>query len=238
MSASHPSPARPSKAPWLARHPAWGMAVMLVGAVAFVALAFNVKTGGPLTAWDLPVADSLHERATHGSDLARKAAIFTSTFGRETAGIIVAVLGVYWLWKRQWRLLSLLIIGVLGGNTWFEVLSRFFQRHRPVFPDPLDPLPGPGFPSGHSMTSLLLYSLIAYVVYPRLTRVWRIVLGVAATLVPLVVGFSRMFLGAHYFTDVLGGYTFGMFWGGLVYTTLEVYFYRREQRKAVSAVSA
>jgi hypothetical protein len=132
---------------WLARHPRWGVVVMLAGAVAFIALAFNVRTDGPLTAWDKPVAEALHERAINGSELARKAAIFTGTFGKESAGIILAVLIVYCLLRRQWRPLSMLVLGVLGGNTWFEVLSRFFQRHRPVFPDPLDPLPGPASPA-------------------------------------------------------------------------------------------
>jgi len=226
--------AKPSipKAHWLARHPRWGVAVMLAGAVTFLALAFNVRSNGPLTAWDVPIAEGLHDRAVHGSELGRKAAVFTGTFGKESAGIILAVVGVYFLLRRQWRSLSMLVIGVLGGNTWFEVLSRFFQRHRPVFPDPLDPLPGPGFPSGHSMMAFLLYGLLAYLSMPRLSRVWRWVVGITAMLVPLLVGFSRMFLGAHYLTDILGGYTFGMFWGGLVYTTLEVFYYKRAVRKA------
>jgi undecaprenyl-diphosphatase len=223
-----------SKAHWLARHPGWGVVVMLAGAVTFVALAFNVRTNGPLTAWDKPMAEALHDRAIHGSELTRKAAIFTGTFGKESAGIIVAVFGLYWLLRRRWRPLSMLVLGVLGGNTWFEVLSRFFQRHRPVFPDPLDPLPGPGFPSGHSLMAFLLYSLLAYLAMPRLSHLWRWVVGVAAMLAPLLVGFSRMFLGSHYLTDVFGGYAFGMFWGGFVYTTLEVFYYRRAVRKAAS----
>jgi undecaprenyl-diphosphatase len=207
---------------------------MLAGAVAFLALAFNVRTNGPLTALDVPVAESLHNRAVHGPDLVRKAAIFTSTFGKESAGIIVAVFALYWLLRRRWRPLSMIVLGVLGGNVWFEVLSGYFQRHRPVFPDPLDPLPGPGFPSGHSTMAFLLYSLLSYLAMPRLSRVWRWVVGIAAMLMPLLVGFSRMFLGSHYLTDVFGGYAFGMFWGGLVYTTLDVFFYRRAIRKAAS----
>jgi undecaprenyl-diphosphatase len=223
---------RVPKAHWLARHPRWGVAVMLAGIFTFAALAFNVRTNGPLTTLDVPLADGLHDRAVHGPELARKAAIFTGTFGKESAGIILAVFIIYWLLRRQWRPLTMIVLGVVGGNVWFEVLSRFFQRHRPVFPDPLDPLPGPGFPSGHSMMAFLLYGLLAYMAMPRLSRVWRWVVGVAVMLIPLLVGFSRMFLGAHYFTDILGGYSFGLFWGGLVYTTLEVFFYKRAVRKA------
>ncbi len=232
MSTAIRSKTKTPKAHWLARHPAWGVAVMLAGAVTFLALAFNVRSNGPLTAWDVPVAEGLHQRAVNGSELGRKAAVFIGTFGKESAGIILAVVAVYCLLRRQWRPLSMLFFGVLGGNTWFEVLSRFFQRHRPVFPDPLDPLPGPGFPSGHSMMAFLLYGLLSYLAMPQLPRAWRWVVGIAAMLVPLLVGFSRMFLGAHYLTDILGGYAFGMFWGGFVYTTLEVFYYKRAVRKA------
>ena len=218
--------------PWLARKPGWGIAAMLVGAVMFTLIALNVRSNGPLLAWDVPVAEALHRRATQDSDILRKAAIFMSTWGRETAAIIVAVLAVYFLWRRRWRLLSLLVIGVLGGNTWFEVLSRLFARHRPVFPDPLDPLPGPGFPSGHSMTSMLLYSLILYLVLPRLPRgLWRVLASAATVALVLLIGFSRLYLGSHYLTDVFGGYSFGLFWGGLVYTSLEVFYARRAARK-------
>jgi membrane-associated phospholipid phosphatase len=232
MSSSTRSKSKAPKAHWLARHPAWGVAIMLAGAVTFLALAFNVRTNGPLTSADVPVAESLHVRAVNGSELGRKAAVFIGTFGKESAGIILAVVGVYCLLRRQWRPLSMLVFGVLGGNTWFEVLSRFFQRQRPVFPDPLDPLPGPGFPSGHSMMAFLLYSLLSYLAMPRLPRVWRWVVGILAMIAPLLVGFSRMFLGSHYLTDILGGYAFGMFWGGFVYTTLEVFYYKRAVRKA------
>jgi membrane-associated phospholipid phosphatase len=223
--------------PWLARHPAWGVAVMLIGAITFIALVFNVRTNGPLTSWDVPIANDLHTRATGGHELMRKAATFIATFGRETAGILVAVFGIYWLWRRQWRPLSMLLIGVLGGNTWFEVLSHFFQRPRPVFPDPLDPLPGPGFPSGHSMTSVLLYGLLAYLAMPRLPAAWRSAAAGAAVVLPLLVGISRLFVGSHYLTDVIGGFAYGMFWGGLVYTTLEIYFHRRAQRRAMAVPS-
>ncbi len=237
MTSSTRSKPRIPKAHWLARHPVWGVAMLIVGAVTFVALGFNVRTNGPLTAWDLPVANDLHDRAVNGSELGRKAAVFAGTFGKESAGIILAVVGVYCLWRRQWRPLIMLVIGVLGGNTWFEVLSGFFMRQRPVFPDPLDPLPGPGFPSGHSMMAFLLYSLLAYLAMPRLSRAWRWVVVIAAVALPLLVGFSRMFLGAHYLTDVIGGYAFGMLWGGLAYTTLEVFFYKRAVSKAAMAAA-
>lgn len=225
-------PAGPSPAGFLARRPAVGLGLLLLGGLIFAVLAVSVRTNGPLLAWDNPIDQALHVHATHDSWLGFDAMIFSATLGRETALVITVLLGLYWLWKRHWHEISMLVIGVIGGNVWFEVLSNLFARHRPVFADPLGtPLPGPGFPSGHSMTTMLLYGLILYLLLPRLpSRRWRLLAALDAGLILLLVGFSRLYMGAHYPTDVLGGYTFGLAWGALVYTSLELYRQRRSSR--------
>ncbi len=221
-------PPRSSPRGLLARYPALGLGLFLVGGLLFGLLAVNVRTNGPLLAWDMPIDQALHVRATHDFWLTFDALRFSGTLGRETALGITILLGLYWVWKRHWHTLSLLLIGVIGGNIWFEVLSIYFGRHRPVFPDPLDPLPGPGFPSGHSMTAVLLYGLILYLLLPRLTsRRWRLLAALDATLIMLLIGFSRLYMGSHYPTDVVAGYAFGLAWGGLVYTGLELYHRRQ-----------
>jgi undecaprenyl-diphosphatase len=207
---------------------------MLLGGLLFSVLAVNVRTGGPVLAWDLPIIQALHAYAIHDSRLGFDAMRFSGTLGRETAAVITVLLILFWLWKRHWHELSMLLVGVIGGNIWFEILSNLFARHRPVFPDPLDPLPGPGFPSGHSMTGTLLYGLILYLLLPRLPSLgWRLLAAIDALLIVLLIGFSRLYMGAHYPTDVLGGYAFGLAWGGLVYTTLEVFRQRRSARQSV-----
>jgi membrane-associated phospholipid phosphatase len=213
---------------FLARLPALGLELLLLGSLLFAILAVNVRTNGPLLAWDEPIIQALHRYATQDSWIGRGVMRFSATLGRETAVGITGLLVLYWLWKRRWHLLSLLLLGVIGGNIWFEVLSQFFGRHRPVFPDPLDPLPGPGFPSGHSMTAMLLYGLILYLLLPRLRSWrWRLLAALDAVLIVLLVGFSRLYTGSHFPTDVLGGYPFGLAWGALVYTGLELYHQHR-----------
>jgi membrane-associated phospholipid phosphatase len=213
---------------FLARFPALGLGLLLLGGLLFAVLAVNVRTNGPLLAWDMPIDQALHARATHDILLDFDVMRFSGTLGRETAVGITVLLGLYWLWKRHWQAFSMLLIGVIGGNIWFEVLSGFFGRHRPVWPDPLDPLPGPGFPSGHSMTAMLLYGLILYLLFPRLPSWrWRLLAVLDAVLIVLLVGYSRLYMGAHYPTDVLAGYAFGLAWGALVYTGLELLHRRR-----------
>ena len=226
-------PAGPSPEGILARHPALGLGLLLLGGLIFGILAISVRTNGPLLAWDMPIDQALHVHAIHDSWLGFDAMIFSGTLGRETALVITILLALYWLWKRHWHEISMLVIGVIGGNVWFEVLSNLFARHRPIFADPLGtPLPGPGFPSGHSMTTMLLYGLILYLLLPRLPSWrWRLLAAVDAVLILLLVGYSRLYMGAHYPTDVLAGYSFGLAWGALVYTSLELYRRRRSAQR-------
>src|SRR5262249_7017588 len=138
--------------PLLAREPWIGYGLAALGALVFAVLAFNVATNGPLLAWDMPIDRALHQWVVQQPPFLLTLLKIAGALGRETAIIVTALVGLYFLLKRQWRPLTLLLTGTIGGEIWFEVLSRLFDRHRPVWPDPLDPLPGPGFPSGHSQT--------------------------------------------------------------------------------------
>jgi membrane-associated phospholipid phosphatase len=214
---------------FLGSRPALGMGLLLLGLLIFGLLAVNVRANGPLLAWDRPIDQALHLRATHDSWLAFDAMTFSGALGQVISASIATLLGLYWLWKRYWREFSMLLIGVGGGSLWFVVLSTLFGRHRPVFTDPLGtPLPGPGFPSGHSMSSMLFYGLILVLLLPRLASWrWRLLAALDAALIILLVGYSRLYMGDHYPTDVLGGYAFGLAWGALVYTGIQLIWQRR-----------
>src|SRR5947209_950544 len=129
---AHACPQRPlfARAPWL------GLGLAAVGGLVFWVLAYNVRTNGPLLAWDEPICRALHKRAIRHSRFAFAVIRFSAWLGREYATVITAVLAVVWLYQRSWRRLTLLLVGVIGGNTWFVVLSRFFGRKRPVFGAP------------------------------------------------------------------------------------------------------
>lgn len=216
----------------LARIPAIGILLFLIGITVFSVLAFNVVTDGPLLAWDKPFVLALNERATQDNEFTVDAMRFSGDLGTYFATVIGLLVALYFIKKRYFHEFAMLMVGVLGGAGWFYLLSRFFGRQRPVLPEVLDPIHVPGFPSGHSMTAMLLYGLLLYLVYPHLKSPgWRLVAIFDAVMLIILVGFSRLYMGSHYPTDVLAGYAFGLAWGALVYTTIELYRQRNTARK-------
>src|SRR5439155_11355775 len=101
-------------------------------------------------------------------------------------------------------------------------LKNLFERERPLFRDLLIVETTKSFPSGHSMGSFFGYGLIAYFLVLMLPRVWLRVCAVCGlALLVLAIGFSRIYLGAHYCSDVLGGFAVGGVWLATCITAVE-----------------
>jgi undecaprenyl-diphosphatase len=221
---------------FLARHPAVGWIVLIVSTIIFCFLVFNVKTNGPALQWDQPIDQSLHARAIQDIPFNVEVMRFTAQIGQNIAAGIITLLAFYWFFKKYWYNLAMLLIGVSGGTLWFLLLSNLIGRHRPIWPDPLETLPGPGFPSGHSITATLLYGLLLYLILQRLTsNAWRLIAVIDAIGLILLIGYSRLYIGSHFPTDVLGGYSFGLAWGSLVFTAVELLRHRNsvQHHKAI-----
>ncbi len=82
----------------------------------------------------------------------------------------------------------------------------------------------------------MCYGLLAYLIAPRMaSRAAKIVVVAIAGLIILYIGFSRIYVGDHYLTDVLAGYGLGIAWSGLAYTSLEVLARRLKKRRKTIA---
>lgn len=127
------------------------------------------------------------------------------------AFIITAVAGYLWF-QRQFRTMGLVLIASVSGMLLSYILKIFFARQRPDLVL-LAKTMSPSFPSGHSMLSAVVYlSLGALLAQRESSRPIKVYfLGLALCLACLV-GISRVYLGLHYPTDVLAGWSVGLVW--------------------------
>ena len=158
-----------------------------------------------------------------------------SDLGSRAAVIAIAIALALLLFVRLWWVIVLGVLFAILVEPVLEVrLKDAFQQPRPRLPHPAetkkDPKKPPtpevsdGFPSGHCMGSMAGYGMLGYVVLLwSLPRRWlRVTAVMVLTLLVLLVGFSRLYLHAHYFSQALGGFAAGGFWLSLCITLTEV----------------
>ena len=165
----------------------------------------------PFQSTDQGVATWFHERLTP----AFAGVLHTVTeFGSgEWIGIVVAALVLFFMWKRWWAPLVTVIVAVPCGMLLNELVKLAVHRHRPFVDGPFVDWSGYSFASGHTMGATLLYGQLLLFVLPLLkTRHWRLICIFSAASLVLLVGFTRIALGAHFLTDVLAAIFFGIIW--------------------------
>jgi undecaprenyl-diphosphatase len=138
---------------------------------------------------------------------------FTEFGSSEWIAFVLAAAVLFFVFKRWWPALVTLIVTVPGGMLLNEWIKLLVHRHRPFVDGWFVDWSGYSFASGHTIGATLLYGQMALFILPLLkNRRWRIFTLIAAGFMILLVGFSRIALGAHYFTDVLGGMFIGTTW--------------------------
>lgn len=131
----------------------------------------------------------------------------------EWIAIVLSIAVLYFVFKRWWPSLLMMVVAVPGGmllNEWVKILVH---RHRPFVDGWFVDWSGYSFASGHTIGATLLYGQLALFILPLIkNRGGRVLVFSAATFVIALVGFSRIALGAHYLTDVLAGMFLGTSW--------------------------
>jgi undecaprenyl-diphosphatase len=198
--------------------------MILVGGSLFALAAISLQTHSLLIQTDIQIDNSLHMMALSSSRLIVVLMILGFYLGEHVIVAIGAVLVVYFLYKRFWPELAMVLIAWGGeGGIWL-LLSQYFNRARPVFATSVwHVMTAPGFPSGHSFSAVLCFGFLAYLIVPKIaSRRGKIAVIALAVIIILFIGFSRVFVGDHYPLDVLSGYGLGIAWAGLVYTAIEI----------------
>jgi membrane-associated phospholipid phosphatase len=185
--------------------------VLAASSLVFAWLAIAVDGGGPVVSLDNAIAAWLHAHATgFATDVL---STVTQLGGATVLLAITVVAALALLLRRRVAHAALMAAALAGGEGLNMALKAAFERPRPGFSDPLATAAGFSFPSGHAMVSLTVYGALAFVVAAgvgsRRTRV--VVLGSAVALV-IAIGFSRLYLGVHYVSDVVAAYCAGLAW--------------------------
>lgn len=201
-------------------HLTLGLSVLIGAAWLYGGTAEDVASGDPLTVIDKHVAAWFDERQTPDLTIAMQLVTGLAAPAWVTAVAVIAALGL--CWKRCWYWLLALVLALPGGMVLGWLLKLACQRQQPGFAGATQVFNGCGFPSGHTMAATLLYgTLAAFAVNARNGWRWRARAILGACLIVLLVGLSRVYLGAHVLSDVLGAAAAALAWMGLCLTAVE-----------------
>ncbi|WP_326665293.1 phosphatase PAP2 family protein [Streptomyces sp. NBC_00385] len=192
----------PSPAPW---------AGAVCGALALVLLTLVAVRWSPLTRLDRDIAEALHRRAVTEPGLVHLNRILTDwLWDPWTMRALIAV-AVVFLWQRGARVLAAWVaVTTLVSSILQQGMKAAVGRERPRWPDPVDSAHYASFPSGHAMTAMVSCGLLLWLLHRSGCRPWirRAALAAAGVSV-LGVGLTRLYLGVHWPSDVLGGWLLG-----------------------------
>jgi undecaprenyl-diphosphatase len=206
----------------------FALALVLV-AVPFSYLTLEILSKGPLARWDTHTAESIHRWVLAHRGLVHLLDVI-SLFGKPPTLAVLTVIGaVYVFWRGRRRLALFLVVAVVGGGIVDTAVKLAVNRPRPQLDHPLAHAIGKSFPSGHAMSSIITYGVLLLVFLPVLSRVLRIVVTALAVALVVAIGVSRLMLGVHFVSDVIGGWVLGLAW--LTAVTAAFSIWRKEEGK-------
>jgi membrane-associated phospholipid phosphatase len=154
---------------------------------------------------------AIREWIPHSAPLT-KTMLWITSLGNWEFVIVLALLLSAFFWSKGKRKLLIPFWALLGGTELtVEILKLAVHRARPIGASFLET--SYSFPSGHAAISVALYGFLAFIFWKRSkSRLQKGAILTATLLIVLLIGFSRVYLGVHFPTDVLGGYLVGSIW--------------------------
>ena len=200
------------------------------------AVWFGGITVAVLSLWGfVQIADEVLEKETQAIDTTilqsirlihspglNRVMIGITFLGEPLVLVILSVsFGIVLLIQRRWVSVVTLSVLTAGGIGLNFLLKDLFARTRPELWDRILDVRQYSFPSGHAMISLIIYGFIGYWVATRY-RHWRNLVVSVVVLLILAIGFSRLYLGVHWPTDIIAGYAAGTVWLVTCILSLEI----------------
>jgi len=173
----------------------------------FGLLAVEVWKNGGSFPWDLPVLMAIHSTARAQLDVI--AVTLTKFASGRVVFPVVVVIGLVLLIQRRWRSLTYLLTTEIGSVIINRTVKEFMHRVRPQLWDSLAPELDFSFPSGHSMISMTLVATLVILTWGSL---WCWVVVIVGSLFVLAIGWTRLYLGVHFPSDILAGWMVSIAW--------------------------
>jgi undecaprenyl-diphosphatase len=192
--------------------------VTVLALILFVWLAREVTRGDAMRL-DTPIRNAVHARSSPPLTGMMRG---VSLIGSE---VVLVPIGVILVWRlvaaKRRRAAVVFGVAALGAEALDQIMKLLFDRPRP---EPFFGLASPithSFPSGHAMVSCCFFGVLAMILAAREpSRARRISIFAAAAILVALMGFSRVYLGFHYPTDVLAGYAAAVVWLAVVRAVL------------------
>ncbi|MFI0944138.1 phosphatase PAP2 family protein [Streptomyces sp. NPDC021020] len=166
---------------------------------------------GPLRRVDSGAADTLHRRALHHQGWTDGLAFVSNhILSPGTLRTAVALLTLWLLHRRAWRLAAWSAVTALASALTGTLVKAVVERARPALPDPVAHAPGYSFPSGHAMTATTSFAIFLLVLLPLVPRAAHRLCWLTSAVAVVGVGFTRVALGVHWCSDVIGGWLLGL----------------------------
>jgi undecaprenyl-diphosphatase len=186
----------------------------------------------PLESADHRTAVDLNSMVAGHAAIVRLVRVVTWLGSDGVLWTVVGVLALVLAIRRRWRLAGYLVVTSAGALVLDPVLKDLVGRLRPTVAHPIAHGTGNSFPSGHSLGSIVCYGAILLVFLPAASGRWRTAFKSAVIALVALIGASRLLLGVHYVSDVVGGWAIGVAWIGLTAYAFEVL--RRESGRHVT----
>jgi len=196
-----------------------GAVLALVGSYFFIKVAVEVRDGSTQRFDDAV----MHWIAAHQTPLFANAFRELTMLGTGIVVIVMTGISAIFLWCTRHRYSAVLLLAsTVGGVVLNSLLKMMFDRPRPqVFEWGTHAMTS-SFPSGHAMSSAIVYTTVAYLSARLQKRRWaRWLTMIAALILVVLVAGSRVYLGVHYPSDILAGVLVGLAWAGFCMATLE-----------------
>lgn len=189
----------------------FALALLLV-AVPFGLLLDQVVRSGPLTRADAAAAEHLHDWVRRSPGVVGPLRVVTFLGTTAWLALVVGATAAYTLARGRRRLAVFVVVTAVAGGALNTAVKVTVDRERPALDPPVATAGGFSFPSGHAAASTTSYGAVTLALLPAVPRRRRRAAVAGVVVLVVAVGASRLALGVHYLTDVLGGFALGSGW--------------------------